>query len=295
MENQECTQASCPLVTEPDSEHCVFHLVKEGKSREDILRGLQGYEAVGYKQIRHAYLKGADFSGLYLNNKNFQHTNLSDANFQNARLFKVGFDFSNLDNANFENIILERVDLRRIETGKDITFFQTIFDGVLLPPIDKIGRRCIYDKGENRASDKAMEVYQGLKNNYRDQGHSGTASWFYELEMDMRRENTKGMEKFWLTGLWLVCGYGERPLRTFFSFLFTIVGFALIYFLVGGPNPEDNDFLSALYYSVVTFTTLGYGDINPVGISRLFASIEALVGVFLNSLFIFVFCRKMIR
>ena len=55
------------------------------------------------------------------------------------------------------------------------------------------------------------------------------------------------------------------------------------------------DFLDALYFSVVTFTSLGYGDIRPVGGARLLAGIESLLGVFAISLFVFVFCRRMIR
>ena len=38
--------------------------------------------------------------------------------------------------------------------------------------------------------------------------------------------------------------------------------------------------------SVVTFTTLGYGDIHPLGYSRLVASIEAFIGVLFMALFV---------
>ncbi|NJN82937.1 MAG: two pore domain potassium channel family protein [Caldilineaceae bacterium] len=59
--------------------------------------------------------------------------------------------------------------------------------------------------------------------------------------------------------------------------------------------PIRGQFLPALYFSVVTFTTLGYGDIQPHGFARFLVSVEALLGIFLISLFVFVFCRKMIR
>ena len=54
-------------------------------------------------------------------------------------------------------------------------------------------------------------------------------------------------------------------------------------------------FLSSLYFSVVTFTTLGYGDINPIGISRAIAAIEAFTGSFTIALFVVVFVKKMTR
>ena len=84
-------------------------------------------------------------------------------------------------------------------------------------------------------------------------------------------------------------------MRTFMTFVVLIFCYAGLYVAVGGPTEETNNFLEASYFSVVTFTTLGYGDISPTGWSRLLACTEALVGVFMNSLFIFVFCRKMIQ
>jgi hypothetical protein len=47
--------------------------------------------------------------------------------------------------------------------------------------------------------------------------------------------------------------------------------------------------------SVITFTTLGYGDVHPIGYSRIVASVEAIFGIFMTALFIFVFTRKMLR
>ncbi|WP_429223157.1 ion channel, partial [Aeromonas veronii] len=53
--------------------------------------------------------------------------------------------------------------------------------------------------------------------------------------------------------------------------------------------------LECLYYSVVTFTTLGYGDFTPVGLSRIFAAFEAFTGSFTLALFVVVFVKKMTR
>jgi hypothetical protein len=47
---------------------------------------------------------------------------------------------------------------------------------------------------------------------------------------------------------------------------------------------------------VVTFTTLGFGDISPItDAGRAVASVEAFTGAFMIALFVLVFGRKMIR
>ncbi len=51
-------------------------------------------------------------------------------------------------------------------------------------------------------------------------------------------------------------------------------------------NPIELSFANALYFSTITFTTVGYGDIEPVGINRVIASTEAISGIVLNIAFI---------
>lgn len=43
-------------------------------------------------------------------------------------------------------------------------------------------------------------------------------------------------------------------------------------------GPVTHSYFTSLYYSVVTFTTLGYGDFYPRGLGRVLAAIQALTG-----------------
>jgi voltage-gated potassium channel Kch len=48
-----------------------------------------------------------------------------------------------------------------------------------------------------------------------------------------------------------------------------------------------------LYFSVVTFTTLGYGDIRPIGTTaRFLAGLESFVGALMVALVVFVLGRR---
>lgn len=294
-----CEEETCFLDAEPGEAFCILHVQRDGKKKSDVAAALDRYTARDIKKIRHAYLRNADLSGLYLTLKNFQYGDLTGASFADSRLYKVGFDFATLDEANFENAILERVDIRQARSARDVAWHNVILDGVTLPSLNVIGRRCVYDRPTGGSMEKASDVYRSLKESYKVQGQPATAAWFYELEMDTRRRLAKRWtDRVWLTLLWLVTGYGERPLRTAVSFLIVIGSFALAYtfcFLNGVDGLIHGNFWEALYFSVITFTTLGYGDIQPIGVARVFASVEALLGIFLISLFVFVFCQKMVR
>ena len=107
----------------------------------------------------------------------------------------------------------------------------------------------------------------------------------------------------------LICGYGELPARVIGFSLSIILISALLFYIFGvsggdgeivyraGAGFKENllALLTCLYYSVVTFTTLGYGEIVPQGAVRAVAAVEAFIGAFTIGLFLVVFVKKMAR
>ena len=63
----------------------------------------------------------------------------------------------------------------------------------------------------------------------------------------------------------------------------------------GTPGSYFGTLLNALYYSLVTFTTLGYGDIQPTGWLKALSAIEALTGAVFMALIVAVIARKWMR
>jgi tetratricopeptide (TPR) repeat protein len=101
-----------------------------------------------------------------------------------------------------------------------------------------------------------------------------------------------------LTASFIIWGHGERPSKAFSSAIFVILVSAFFYTF--GNLLKNNvvfkpTIFESLYFSVVTFTTVGYGDIVPQGAAKLLAVIESFSGVFIMPLFIIALSRKYLR
>jgi len=76
-------------------------------------------------------------------------------------------------------------------------------------------------------------------------------------------------------------GYGERPFRIFLFALFMIALYARIFHGVDWGDKASLSWIDSIYFSVVTFTTLGYGDILPTTTTlKLLCGSEAILGAF---------------
>jgi hypothetical protein len=100
--------------------------------------------------------------------------------------------------------------------------------------------------------------------------------------------------------------YATSPLRVVLSNVVMIFFFALIFTILPyiantsltTINPEDpfwSKLWVAAYYTGITYFTVGYGEIVPVGILRLVADLTAFIGVFMMSYFTVAFVRKILR
>ena len=83
----------------------------------------------------------------------------------------------------------------------------------------------------------------------------------------------------------------------FFGCLYTILeltGLGKTTSSVGNPD-QLSVLMQSFYHSGITFFTIGYGDVYPQGVSRIFSGIEGFMGVFMMSYFTVAFVRKVLR
>jgi len=97
----------------------------------------------------------------------------------------------------------------------------------------------------------------------------------------------------------LIWGYGEMPFRTLGIALVVIVFSAFCYYVSGtvltGGFVQKIDLFESFYLSIMTYTTVGYGDYLPMGWIRSVAAIEALTGILCTPLFLIALTRRYLR
>lgn len=99
------------------------------------------------------------------------------------------------------------------------------------------------------------------------------------------------------TALITLTGALVKPMRVVGLAAATIVLFAFAY-LYGELKYNGNDvktFWEALYFSGLTFTTIGYGDITPIGFARFLAVLEGMLGIVLSSALVVSLVRRHIE
>jgi len=285
----------------PEVREKLEELKKEGESLEGFVLRYADLEHLSLNSaegvnLSHAVLFRARMQGAHMWNVNLQGSdmmkadltgaNLNEANLENASLLGASLDGTKLERVVWGEMAIQEQMAREAEEGEDHEKALVNFE-------------------------EAEEVYRSLRRAYDSTGRFEEAGKFFQKEMTMRR---KMMPKWSSRRIWsklvdLFCGYGEMPQRVIGFSLLLIFVCATAYFGAGVNGPEGRigfdpelgaaanfkHFLNCIYYSIVTFTTLGYGDITPRGIARPIAALEAFAGAFMMALFVAVFGKKMTR
>ena len=191
--------------------------------------------------LHRANLFRAVLSGAALDVANFQEANLFSADLQGTTLVGTDFQSANLAGADFREADLQATDLREAH-ARDI----------------------IYKKMKRSRGIRLNGCWGSpMFNRYaQDQ------DWLEEFLHTREGRWQKGWAWFWRES----CDYGRSLGRwAFLSFLLAVV-FGCIFYVLGPDAfdvenlpkyPSLRGIVSMIYYSVVTFTTLGFGDIVP--------------------------------
>jgi len=291
---------------------------KEGLDIANQLHALaeEGHSLVGYSLkrtdlkelnlVRYGSSDGYDFSeaDLYkadLENAHLFHINLNSASLMKANLKNANLHCANLENCNLLGVNLHGAKIENVHWGKEI----------LQEKLAKKAEKKGYIAVKIDYLEQAEEIYRNLRKTAEYQGLFQTSGDFFYREMVVRRHlmPSFSLQRMFSHLVDFFCGYGEKPLNVVLFSIFLIGVCAVFYFALGISGGDrilkfgldsgifDNFimFLECLYFSVITFTTLGYGDLVPIGPARPIAAFEAFTGNFTMALFVVVFVKKMTR
>jgi len=252
-----------------------------------------------------AMLEGADMVGTQMVGCDLTHCNMAHADLTKARIVNSRLWNTDLSGANLTECDLTDSDLW------DTRLYRVRMWHTVLRNVKSLTRknfiknpRSLYGPAKINEAGllSAEESYRDLKGYFLSNGMYNDASWaaFNEKAMERLIFRKNGNLNYIPSMVMnILCGYGEKPYRIVLSALAAILLFAFLYAsfhmventVAPGSPLGWSDYI---YYSTITFTTVGYGDFipRPFAPFRLLAACEAFLGVFLTGLFIFTLARK---
>lgn len=271
-------------------------------------------------------LVGADFS-----NTNFSNCNLAEARFQGAKAVSTNLRDSSLRNSDFSGADLSGVAINYTDLS-DITFDEaTIFgsrsaweaeaDHQAEMALSWISRfpAAIRALGRRNSSPDLLEQaalqYRATQRLLRENDLEQMPELAVRVKHAQRkRALAEGNIRKWLSYAvyrWPL-GYGERPQNVIATSLAVIVSGMFLYpkwglrnIALGGTVVQYPSKLAAydlpqlfstfgqsFYFSTITFTTVGYGDLQPIGWAQTVATIESFIGALLMAFLVFVLGRR---
>ena len=252
-------------------------------------------------------------------NCEFINCNMEKSIFENIDLHNIKFKKTNLKDSIFTNPYMNKVyitdcDLRSCKIiNPDVKGFE--FEDNYLTKLDEYTfvDKIKIDKKYRKSYEMAFKVYKSIASKFDANGLLNNGGEYYYMAKCMEYKYSRGLSKFKLAIFWLLCGYGERPTFALITSLEIVIIFAIMYMItglsVGGYkidyselvfsglplNDLNVDFMKSLYFSIVTFTTVGYGDITPEKLSIFLSGIEMLLGVTMVGIWTATLARKITR
>jgi len=228
----------------------------------------------------HADLRQTNAVGARLTNSSWSEARFEKANFGGAVLAGGRFRGANLSSAEFVHADLSGCD-----------FEEATLDGANFRLADLHGCRLSDARGYKTANWVGVNVLDvDFHGAYLVRRHIMDENYLYEF----RRQGGINEAIYWIW--WATSDCGRSLLRWTAWVGALIVVYALAYGLVEVDFGDHETSFSPMYYSIVTLTTLGYGDAVPASLpAQLLAVTEALFGYIGLGGLLSIFAQKMAR
>lgn len=269
-------------------------------------------------------LENACLESSVLSDANFWKSDLSGANISDAKLEETKLNDATLTGVNLEDSYLVNTDIRNTDM-KCARIFNTYLSDIRLNTDTDFGDICVYeqleelDEWDATPLEAAVWCYGRLQTIHEEYAQTDRARHYHTKKANALRQHhwKQNHRSKWLVYAinGIISKHNESPRRVIESSLILISFWSILYFLFGqirvSNNPQGtsliglgrfptisipdvlSDILLSIYFSSVTFTTLGYADVQPAnGITQFLAMTESFLGALLIALLVFVLGRR---
>jgi exonuclease VII small subunit len=152
--------------------------------------------------------------------------------------------------------------------------------------------------------ERAFRMYRRAIAAYEQCGLSAEARHLTYALMRLRLRRARVLhlpmrQRLELALYWATAGFGLRPLRVIGTALTLVLLYGLAYWALAGVvavhTPAPLTLWDTIYFSGITFATVGYGDFLPAPHARLLALTEGVIGVFTMGFFVVVLANRLRR
>ena len=298
LSDADLSEANLESVDLADAELCGTRLervnLKMASLRKADLSGARLNGAELYKaDLEGAFLMGADLGQAYLAQANLTHADLRGADLTSARLNEATLrealvGEAVLRGATLTNADVTGADLRKLDLA-DADLHGLVYGS----PAQRRGL-FLGIRGLDSCHGNALFVRDAKDQDYLDA---------LELAIDATREPWRRTGKRLLFRAWGLIDYGRslgRPLlyAALLCSLFGVIylfdmhlGWGLIDYSESSQSP-----LTPFYFSIVTYTTLGYGDVHPLNWQgELLVMLEVVLGYATLGLLLSILANRVAR
>ena len=249
--------------------------------------------------LKNCFLSYANFSNSIISQSTFNNVLLGQSNFDNCKI--IGIRFTNhcgISGATFKNSFINAVKFSDDLIGEGIIISKITYISLLIMCLKSI----VSSKQSSKLNNYTTFLANDTKdiNNPKIKGLKSYIDWFQDIHYSINYQSIDINKKSKYSIIFQVITtkyWSSYKVLGGFSILLNFLFSSIIYFFHRNFKYPDElkpfDFFDSFYFSIVTFVTLGYGDITPINwIGQLIVIMCVSSGYIILALFIFLLSKK---